>query len=125
MLAGCAATALAIVGLGNASDKNIASGFAGMLGIGLSCIATPAMPAMLWDIPETSLLTDGEVARVTNMLGSLAAIIGPIYGAGLAEAITFKMMTFITAGILVLYTACNAAFFALGLVPWRNVALES
>merc|ERR1711935_711650 len=107
MLAGLCAGALAIVGLGNATEKGIASGFAGMLGIALSCIATPAMPAMLWDIPENSALTDGEVARVTNALAAFAAVIGPIYGSGLAEALTFRIMSFITAGVFLLFVAIN------------------
>lgn len=125
MLAGLCAGALAIVGLGNATEKGIASGFAGMLGIALSCIATPAMPAMLWDIPENSALTDGEVARVTNALAAFAAVIGPIYGSGLAEALTFKIMSFITAGVFLLFVAINVLSYWTGGAPWRNNGLVS
>merc|ERR1711998_531794 len=105
MTVGMFTAGMAIIGLGVGKDANVASGFASMLGVALCAIATPAVPAMLWDIPHDSELTDGEVARVTNAIGALAAVIGPIYGAGFAEAITFKGMAMSTGAIMWLFTA--------------------
>lgn len=120
MVVGCIACGLAIVGLGSANDAGMASGFACILGIGLSTIATPALPAMLWDVPEDSLLTDGEVARITNALGALAAVIGPIWGAGLAEKITFKGMSMVTGGVLWLFAAAQMLLFMAGALDYKN-----
>merc|ERR1711998_809698 len=75
MIIGLFLSGMCLVGLGTGHDANIGSSFAVMLGIGLSMVATPAVPAMLWDVPADSELTDGEVARVTNALGAIAAVI--------------------------------------------------
>jgi len=125
MAFGCFVAGMSIIGMGTGKDINVMGGFAAMLGISLCAIATPAIPAMLWDIPHDSQLTDGEVARVTNALGALAAVIGPIYGAGFAEAITFKGMAMATGGFLWFFTAFQCLMFATGAVKWRNAAPEA
>lgn len=124
MVVGFGLTAMAVVGLGSGSDSNVASGFAIMLGMSMSCVAIPALPALLWDVPEDSQLTDGEVARVTNALGAIAAVMGAIYGSGLATVITFHGMTLVTAGILTLYVAILMVSYAVHCLPWRNPAHE-
>jgi len=125
MTFGCFLSGMAILGMGVGKDKNVMGGFAAMLGIALCSIATPAIPAMLWDIPHDSQLTDGEVARVTNALGALAAVIGPVYGAGVAESLTFKGMTMMTGAFLWLFTAFQIILFATGMVQWRNASPEA
>lgn len=125
MTVGMFITGMAIIGLGVGKDKNVASGFASMLVVSLCAIATPAVPAMLWDIPHDSQLTYGEVARVTNAIGALAAVIGPIYGSGFATAITFKGMAMVTGGLMWLLTAIHILLFATGQVQWRNKKPEA
>jgi len=124
MVFGFTVTAMAIVGLGTGSDSSVASGFAIMLGMSLSCVATPAVPALLWDVPTDSHLTDGEVARVTNALGALAAVTGAIYGSGLATAIAFHGMTLVTAGVISLFVAILLVSYAVHCLPWRNAVAD-
>jgi len=127
---GAALSGFAFMGLGFAQDKNIEAGFASMLGIFLACIATPAIPALIWDIPHkadgTPVVSEMEMSRCTNWIGAIAAVLGPVWGAGIAEAATFERMTGFTACILfgfALMIICGVYVFQN--IPYDNAGEEN
>merc|ERR1712196_232174 len=107
------------LGMALATGDSFACVTAVFLGGSLSAVSIPALPAMLWDIPADSELTDGEVAATTNSLGAVAAVIGPIAGAGLAEAASFKWMCLSLVLLLVAFGLVQIISYATG-AEWRN-----
>jgi len=120
VLIGIYMTGLAIVGLGVAASGGIANAFMILLGIGSAMMAVPAMPAMLWDLPDDSNLTDGEIARVINHVAAVAAVLGPLWGGGLSEAAGFKIMTGITGGCIAIVGVIISVGIGCFKYKWRN-----
>ena len=121
LLAGCA-----LMGVGFSSTAMIVQGWAGLLGAGLSLVCTPSIPAMLWDIPPDSTISHDEASRATNTIAAVAAVIGPIYGASMAEFVSFEWMVTYAGSALLLYgVLLLVAIYGTGAIDSRNVGPDS
>jgi MFS family permease len=120
VLIGLFMTSLCVCGLGVCATGGYANMFMCFLGVSLAFVAVPCMPAMLWDIPDDSDLTDGEVARVVNHVAAIAAVLGPIWGSGMAEGAGFKVGVGVTAAIVAVGATVMAIMYGCKCMEWKN-----